>query len=131
MPNSWSSNPQRPHVDMNIGIQSLSLQALSSALDVAQLRQQVIASNIANANTPGHATKRVSFSATLEALRDGSAAAQARVETLLDAGGQPVPVQLDREMAEMAQNGVHFQALLKGVSRELSILASAVSEGKR
>jgi len=117
---------------MNIGIQSLSLQALSSALDVAQLRQQVIASNIANANTPGYATKRVSFSATLEALRDGgSATSQAHVETLVDAGGQPVPVQLDREVAEMAQNGVHFQALIKGVSRELSLLASAVSEGKR
>lgn len=102
---------------MNNGIESVTLQALSSALDVAQLRQQVIASNIANANTPGYATKRVSFSATIEALQD--------------AGGQPVPVQLDREMAEMAQNAVHFQALLKGVGRELAILSSAVSEGKR
>lgn len=102
---------------MNNGIESVTLQALSRALDVAQLRQQVIASNIANVNTPGYATQRVSFSATVEALQD--------------AGGQPVPVQLDREMAEMAQNAVHFQALLKGVSRELAILSSAVSEGKR
>lgn len=117
---------------MNMEIQSQTLQTLSSALDIAQLRHQVIANNIANANTPGYGTKTVSFSATIEALKEGgTGAGEAGVERVVDANGQAVPVQLDREMAKMAQNAVHFQALVKGVSRELSILASAVSEGKR
>lgn len=117
---------------MSNGIESVTLQTLSTALDAALLRQQVFACNIANANTPGYATKRVSFAATVEGLRGTSPVSDsARVVSMQDAAGQPVPVQLDREVAEMAQNAVHFQALLKGVSRELSILASAVSEGKR
>ena len=47
------------------------------------------------------------------------------------ATGLPQAVQLDSEVAQMAQNAVHYQALLKGLSKHMGILASAVSEGKR
>ena len=40
-------------------------------------------------------------------------------------------VRLDSEVAAMAQNGAHYQTLLKALNRHLSVLASAVSEGKR
>ena len=49
----------------------------------------------------------------------------------LDAAGVATRVQLDAEMAELASNSVHFQALLQGLSRHLSILALAAADGRK
>jgi flagellar basal body rod protein FlgB len=38
---------------------------------------------------------------------------------------------LDVEVAGMAQNAAHYQALLKAVSKYQAILSAAVSDGKR
>jgi flagellar basal-body rod protein FlgB len=56
---------------------------------------------------------------------------RARVEPDLGADGAPRRVQIDEQMVELARNSVHFQALVKGLNRHLSILAAAVSEGRR
>ena len=40
-------------------------------------------------------------------------------------------VRLDSEVAAMAQNGTHYQTLMKALNRHLSVLASAVNDGKR
>lgn len=125
-------------------INSVTLHALSSALDMAVLRQQVIATNIANANTPGYAAKRLTFAQVFEsqsfagASRSGQSATDVSfdaprptIETHLDANGQPQPVQLDQEVAALSENSLHYQVLLKGLGRQLAMLNSAVSEGKR
>ncbi|MET0853053.1 MAG: flagellar basal body protein, partial [Microterricola sp.] len=46
---------------------SVSLSALSSALDGLAMRQRTIADNIANVNTPGYHAKRVAFEGALAA----------------------------------------------------------------
>ena len=40
-------------------------------------------------------------------------------------------VMVDMEMVRLAQNTVQYQALLKGLSTRMSILATAISEGRR
>lgn len=112
-------------------IEAVTLPALSTALDAAVIRQQVIANNIANANTEGFRAQRVSFNMALDAA--GSAAGSnltARLEPKVSLSADGA-VRLDSEMAAMAQNGAHYQALLKAMNRHLSVLASAVSDGKR
>lgn len=112
-------------------IEAVTLPALSTALDAAVIRQQVIANNIANANTEGFKAQRVSFSMALDAAGPvGGASLSPRLEpqVTLSADGA---VRLDSEVAAMAQNGAHYQALLKAMNRHLSVLASAVSDGKR
>ncbi|HVZ46126.1 MAG TPA: flagellar basal body rod protein FlgB [Ramlibacter sp.] len=123
-------------------IEAVTLSALALAMDAATLRQQAIASNIANHATPGYIPQRVDFSAQMQEARrsldaQGSidpallAEAQPRIEAVLDASGRPAQVHLDGEMARMAQNSLHYQALAKAMQRYFSILQSAAADGKR
>ena len=117
------------------GIDSVTTAALGAALDAASLRQQVIATNIANASVAGRAAERVRFEAAWAVARDGASAPrvvlESRTEPLLDASGRPAAVQLDREVAALAENTLHHQALVRGLHRHLGLLATAASEGKR
>ena len=91
----------------------------------------------ANASVEGYRPVAVSFE---EQLHDARAALQAhgRLDTASLAGVQPelrasgVPqVQLDMEAAQLAQNSVHYQALLKGLNRHYQLLSAAVSDGRK
>jgi len=117
------------------GIDSVTTAAVTAALDAASLRQQAIATNIAHASVAGRAAERVRFEAAWTAARDGTAgpsmALASRTEPLLDADGRPVAIQLDREVAALAENTLHYQTLVRGLTRHLGLLASAASEGKR
>jgi len=127
---------------MTDGIEAVTRSALALGLDAASLRQQAIAANIANANAAGYVPQRVSFEAQLgEARRnlaqtgrlDAYALSQVRprIESVVDGPGAPASVQLDVEAAEMARNNVHYQALVKGLSRHFAILSMAVGDGRK
>jgi flagellar basal-body rod protein FlgB len=112
-------------------IEALTLPALSTAMDVALIRQQVIANNIANANTQGFSAQQVSFEVALDAaLGDTADGLDVRLQPQVSLSTDGA-VRLDSEVAAMAQNGAHYQTLLKALNRHLSVLASAVSDGKR
>ena len=117
---------------MTQSIEAVTTASLSLALDAASLRQQVIASNIANANVPGYTAKTVSFD-TVMANAFGSAQGatlDAHVVPRLDAGGSPHAVQIDGEMAELALNQLQYQTLVTGLNKHLSVLSVAIADGK-
>ncbi len=126
---------------MSLPIEAITTAAVALALDAATLRHQAIAANIANHGVDGYVPFKVSFAA--EFNEQSAAAGTARLDAralsamtpqlvpVLDANGLPAKVKLDAEMADMAQNAVHFQALARGLSRHLSILATAASDGKK
>ena len=127
---------------MNNGIESVTSSLLSLALDAASLRHQAISANIANIQTQGYVPQRVSFEAQLvnaqRSLKEQGfvdpmalSGVRARLEPALGADGQPSAIELDSEVAQMAQNAVQYQALVKGISRHLSLLMSAASDGKK
>jgi flagellar basal-body rod protein FlgB len=123
---------------MTEGIEGITTSVLSLALDAAVLRQQAIANNIANANTAGYVRQTVSFDRQLEALGAARAdparlARLARPALHIEPAGPEAagPVQLDLEVARMAQNATHYQALLKGIEKQYGILAVAVADGKK
>jgi flagellar basal-body rod protein FlgB len=64
---------------------------------------------------------------------DAFALAQVRpnIEPAVDDAGVPRQVQLDVEAADMARNAVHYQALVKGLSRHFSLLSMAASDGRK
>lgn len=123
------------------GIEALTNKALSLALDAASLRQQAIAANIANVHTEGYQPLRVDFESQLDTARkslqsrgsiDGFALAQVRPMLIAQAAeDHPAEIGLDTQMTALAENSVQYQALLKGISKQYSILASAVSDGKK
>jgi flagellar basal-body rod protein FlgB len=127
---------------MTEGIEAVTSAALGLALDAAVMRQQAIASNVANVNTAGYVRQTTSFDRELEHLRsalEASSGARPEIfqrvalhlEPVDPASGAPAGVQLDSEMVDMAQNTVQYQTLLKGLMRHYGILSSAVSEGKK
>jgi flagellar basal-body rod protein FlgB len=106
------------------------------------MRHQAIATNIANSNTPGYLPLTVSFEDQLEDARRAlnssgrlDAASLAGVQPALrhamGPGGLPAKMMLDVEAATLAQNSVHFQALLKGLNRHYQVLSAATSDGKK
>lgn len=114
---------------------------LSLALDAAGMRQQAIAQNIANANTPGYQRVSVSFESRLASLRDG--AGNVAAPSLASLGDyrpafeyapvseQGSGVALDQEMAQLSENTLHHQALLKALTKHMSLVSIAINEGKR
>ena len=48
-----------------MNISDKSIQALATSLNMRELRQKIIASNIANADTPGYKAKRLEFEQAL------------------------------------------------------------------
>ncbi|MDB5874619.1 MAG: flagellar basal body protein [Ramlibacter sp.] len=127
---------------MTDGLESITTSALSLALDAASLRQQAIAANIANHATEGYIPQKVEFESLLEEARrnlqsKGSvdraslAGVQVQMQPALDDNGLPVKVQLDQQVADMAQNAVQFQVLTRALSRHFSILSTAIADGKR
>ena len=123
-------------------IESLTTAVLSTALDAASLRQQVISANIANAGRSDYVAQKVSFEATLNEMMlrsDSSRSSSERspielrmsIEPDTAADGSTHAVQLDAEMGALAQNSVHYQALVRGLNKLMSVMASAVTEGKR
>ena len=122
-------------------LEPLTTAVLSTALDAASLRQQVISANIANAGRSDYAAQRATFEATIGGLLQADASRgssrtspvelRMNVEPDIDADGNTHAVQLDAEMGALAQNSVHYQALVRGLNKYMSVMASAVTEGKR
>lgn len=125
-------------------------QHFEKALDVASLRQQVIANNIANVNTPGFAPSKVNFEDELKrcmaAAQDdgfqvvcdfsdadlgvrGSSDSVADVQASVIQSGNQVDV--NQEMVDLAKNSIIFEALTAQVSGKYSNLKYVIDNSGR
>lgn len=106
------------------------------ALDGVSVRQLATANNIANASTPDYAPLRVDFEAQLAgAMRDAAPGRRPEPGRLAAAVTiDPTPgakVQLDVEAAQMAQDVLHYQALLRALREQMDLLQTAINDGRR
>ncbi len=121
----------------------------TQALDLWQRRTEVLANNLANADTPGYLARDVDFRKALAAAGGGSSgslplrttgpdqigsAGQAadalayRVPTQPSMDGNTVDAQT--EQAAFAANGVHYQASLSFITAQIRMLRTAISGGQ-
>ncbi len=118
------------------------------ALDLWQRRSEVLANNLANADTPGYLARDVDFRkalATASGAANGvaletdapgqiggagrSAEALAyRVPTQPSMDGNTVDAQV--EQAAFAANGVHYQASLSFITAQIRMLRMAINGGQ-
>ncbi len=107
-------------------------------LDAAALRQEAIASNVANAETPGYRRLDVApdFVQQLKACAAqgdlGSAGAVLRPQLVEDASARSLrpdgnSVEIERELLAMNRNAVEYDYLSEIVSRNLKQLKQAIT----
>ena len=106
--------------------------ALHRALAGTSLRQATIAGNLANANTPGYQRQDVDFHSALQSAISGGTEAVSRVTARahtdptapLRFDGSSVDV--DKEQAAMAENGLEAEALIAVSKARVEILKTAM-----
>lgn len=112
--------------DFSIGV-------LSKAMDLRLRKHSAIASNIANADTPGFRPRSVSFEDSLQkavSQRDlsGVSTVKAKVEITDDR----VPrldgnsVNLDKQMAQMTENSTMYTATAEFLKRKISLMKRVI-----
>lgn len=127
-------------------------QALQTSANMRQLRQNIISSNIANAETPGYHAKKLDFeealarSLDLDGLRSlstnhenhipvgGGSLANVRPDIYENPEGQVSndgnTVNLEKEMSSLAENSALYRAAIQLINKKLGALKYAASEGR-
>lgn len=122
------------------------------ALDAAWTRNEVIAQNIANVDTPGYKEKTVRFEEYLaDALDKSSFKGNTTDSRHIEIGGGSLDnakmkvttdyknlstrldgnnVDIDSEMASSAKNDIRYNVLAQSISSGFSRLRSAIKEGR-
>lgn len=102
------------------------------ALALRSERQKVLASNIANADTPGYQARDIDFAAALRQATSPAAGSGGTGSTALlyRQPDQPTldgnTVDLDRERANFADNSVRYEATLRFISQNVKTALSAI-----
>lgn len=129
-------------------VEDKTFKALEASLKFRQLRQELISSNIANAETPGYKAKKVEFEEALARALDTDEQMNMKVEDgrhfNVGNGGfnnlQPEifedpngivsmngnTVDRDKEMAEMAENKIMYDASVQLINKKLALLKYAI-----
>jgi flagellar basal-body rod protein FlgB len=101
---------------------------LERYLDVLAARQKLVASNIANLDTPGYHAQDVDFTAALNDELGTPVRAQevGGLSTKTDGNN----VSIDREAALLADTGLRFNMGSQLMKMEIRALRTAIQEGK-
>lgn len=133
-------------------INDKTMQALQASLKFRQLRQELHAGNIANAETPGYKAKKLDFEDALARALDtddqlkmntsdskhfnvgGGGFNNLQPEIYEDSNGIVSPdgnnVDRDQEMAEMAENKIMYDATVQLINKKLGLLKYAIGSSQ-
>jgi flagellar basal-body rod protein FlgB len=125
------------------------LKALTTALNFREMRQELISSNVANANTPGFKAKKLDFEEALARALDVDGQMQMNVTDgrhhTVGSGGfnnlEPEvydnpngvvsengnTVDVEAEMAKMAENKLMYDALVQLINKKMGIMKYALN----
>lgn len=128
------------------------LQALTTALNFREMRQELISSNVANANTPGFKAKKLDFEEALARALDvdgqmkmnatdgrhynvGSGGFNNLEPEIYDNPNGVVSengntVDVEAEMAQMAENKLMYDALVQLINKKMGIMKYAINSEK-
>jgi flagellar basal-body rod protein FlgB len=103
--------------------------SLERYLDLLSARQKLVASNIANADTPGYKTRDIDFAREFRSLIAGGAPETVEVAGLeVKHDGNNVSV--DREARLLAENALRFNTAVGLLRAEIRAVRSAIQEGR-
>lgn len=112
--------------------------ALATAIRMRQVRHNVTASNIANAETPGYKAQKVEFeealarSLELGGTDEGALPVTAQIydnpEAAVNNDGNTVD--MEKEMSALAENSILYKSALQLINKKMAALRYAISEGR-
>jgi len=103
--------------------------SLEQYMNTVSLRQKLVASNIANADTPGYKTQDIDFQASFQSALDGGKATPVEVSGL-NVKNDGNNVDLDREARLLAENALRFSVASSLMRSSLSQVKMAIEGGK-
>jgi flagellar basal-body rod protein FlgB len=103
--------------------------SLEQYMNLVSLRQKLVASNIANADTPGYKTQDLDFQASFRSAMDGGAPETLQVSGL-NTKNDGNNVDLDREARLLAENAMRFNVATSLMRSSLNQVKEAISGGK-
>ena len=134
-------------------VNTKTLKAIASALNFRQMRQEIISSNIANAETPGYKAKRIDFEKALARAIDidGQREMNTDSDKHFDVGSggfdnlQPEiyedangivsengnTVNRDEEMAMLAENKIMYDAAVQLLNKKLGMMKYVINAEKQ
>jgi flagellar basal-body rod protein FlgB len=94
---------------------------VSTALSLASLKNQVIASNIANRDTQGYQRLQVRFDAAMARADVVAEPAEASADT---------PVSLEQDLVTLSSNSGRYEALARVLNRYFSLVSTITNSGR-
>jgi len=134
-----------------IRITDRTFSVLQKSLDLRTQKQQVIAGNIANAETPGYSARKLNFEDSLRKAistpemagrnthakhfpigPNGISTVQGTITRQVDTNplGDGNSVSVDDEMFDLAENQILFEAASQIIKKKFSMLKFAASDGR-
>jgi flagellar basal-body rod protein FlgB len=127
-------------------LKDLTYQILKNGLDASAARQKTISSNIANVNTPGYKSSKISFETELSKALGRSGQNMMKTHENHLGGATPSEVKgevkvldhnsmnetgnnvdIDKEMVDLAANEIYYSALIEQVNRKLSNMSYVIN----
>ena len=137
---------------MSNGLFDKTIGGLASSISMRQMRNNVTASNIANAETPGYHAKKLDFENALERALDmdgmnslstsspdhfalgGVAAGKTRPDVYENPEGaisnDGNTVDVEKEMSTLAENSIMYKAAIQLMNKKMAALRYAATEGR-
>jgi len=105
--------------------------SLETAIRGSAMRQTTLASNIANANTPGYVRQDVDFHGALQAAMSSgneveNVAFSPNTDSSAPMQADGNAVDIDVENANLAKNGLEYEALVSVAAARIAILKTAM-----
>jgi flagellar basal-body rod protein FlgB len=102
---------------------------LERYMDLLSARQKLVASNIANADTPGYKTRDLDFQAEFQRSLEDARPRSVEV-TGLKSRNDGNNVSLDREARLLAENALRFNLASNLLRAQIRAVKSAIQEGR-
>lgn len=114
---------------------------LQRSLDLRTFRHKILSDNIANSDNPNHTPRELSFQNVLQKMMQTDSTTLLRTTHPLHLSGEfqgtaeitvsGEGVQLDQEMAKLAENNLLFQAGVQALLKKFEGLKTVIQEGGR
>jgi flagellar basal-body rod protein FlgB len=97
-------------------------------MDLLTTRQQLVTSNVANADTPGYKTKDIDFQFEYQSLASGDSP-NVRDVSGLTTKNDGNNVSMDREARLLSENAMRFNVASSLLKNQIRDIRSAIHEG--